>query len=83
VLEVGQPGSLTAVEGVPEKVQVTEFAWSPDGRRIAYTTGVSRLADAADLQKMESRLVVADPDGKNAKVLRSAKGEFIRLAGWR
>jgi RNA polymerase sigma factor (sigma-70 family) len=83
VLEVGKPGSLTAVEGVPEKLQVTEFAWSPDGRRIAYTTGVFQQPDPGDLEKIESRLVVADPDGKNAKVLRSAKGEFIRLAGWR
>ncbi len=82
VLDVGKPGSLTAVAGVPDKAEVTEYAWSPDGRRIAYTTGASRLADPADLQKVESRLVVADPDGKNAKVLRSAKGEFIRLAGW-
>jgi RNA polymerase sigma factor (sigma-70 family) len=80
VLDVDKPGSLTPVAGVPEKTEVIEFTWSPDSRRIVYTTG---SFNPADVQNMESRLIVADPDGKNAKQLRSVKGELIRLAGWR
>ena len=83
VLDVGKPESLTPVQGIPEKAEVVGLAWSPDGKRIAYTIGTSRFLEPEELKKLESRLVIADPDGKNAKVLRSVKGELIMEVHWR
>jgi hypothetical protein len=59
-------------------------AWSPDGKRIAYTW--AQLHDAL-LSKDEIRgddtaveteafLIVADADGKNPKTVASDKGRF-------
>jgi Tol biopolymer transport system component len=83
VMDVGKPESLTPVEGIAEGAYVVEYTWSPDGKRIAYTTGTVRPLTREELAEQESRLVVADPDGKNAKVLRSGKGTLILNVYWR
>jgi len=83
VVEIGKPGSLTKVEGIPEKAEVTSFAWSPDSKRIVYTIGTFRLTSPEDLTGIESKVVVADPDGKNAKALRSAKGKLYMGVDWK
>jgi RNA polymerase sigma factor (sigma-70 family) len=65
----------------PENAQCTGVAWSPDGKRIAYTWRQLH----PDLLKMDSLnindaqveteafLIVADASGKNAKTVASAK----------
>jgi hypothetical protein len=80
VIDLGKPGTPAAVGGVPDGAEVVASAWSPDGKRIAYAIGTSRPPDPAQLKKPEPRLVVADPDGKNAKVLKSG---FIFGFDWR
>jgi Tol biopolymer transport system component len=83
VLTIGKPGSPTPLQGIAENVTVVDYAWSPDGKRIAYTTGTTRILKPEELRKVESRLIVADPDGKNPKVLRSIKGQLIGRVHWR
>ena len=83
VLTLGFPGSPVPVQGIAENVTVVDYAWSPDGKRIAYATGTTRILTPEELRKVESRLIVADPDGKNAKVLRSVKGRLISRVHWR
>jgi hypothetical protein len=83
LLDVGKPESLTPVAGIPVTEEVVEFAWSPGGRRIVYTTGTDRPRDPQARGRGEARLVVADPDGKNTKVLRTAKGEMLGRVHWR
>jgi RNA polymerase sigma factor (sigma-70 family) len=82
VMDVGKPESLTPVAGVPEGAEVVGYAWSPDGKRIAFATGASRTLTPDELRNLESRLIVADPDGKNATVLRNARGEQIVSVYW-
>ncbi len=83
VVEVDKPDSLAKVEGILEKAEVTSFAWAPDGKRIVYTTGTFRLTNPDDLAEVESKVVVADPDGKNAKTLRTAKGKLYGGVDWK
>jgi RNA polymerase sigma factor (sigma-70 family) len=83
VMDVGKPESLTPVEGIAEEEDVVEYAWSPDGKRIAYTVGTMRPLSREEFANQKSRLVVADPDGKNARVLRSGKGTLIMNVYWR
>jgi hypothetical protein len=71
------------VEGIAEGVEVTGVAWSPDGKQIAYCTGAFAFLTKEQLQKLESLLVVADPTGKNAKVIRRVKGESFNSVYWR
>jgi Tol biopolymer transport system component len=83
VIDLDQPRVLKPVDGVPADAQVVEFAWSPDGKWIVYTIGASNVLNEEELKKLESRLVVADTDGKNAKVLASVKGQLILGVDWR
>jgi hypothetical protein len=83
VVTVAPSAAPAFVEGVPADAEITGAAWSPDGRRIAYCTGTSQYLDRDDLRELESRLVVADPTGRNATVIRSVKGESYHSVFWR
>ena len=91
VVTVADPKNPVFVEGiakipreiVPEEVEVTGVAWSPDGKQIAYCTGTVQFLRKEQLEKLESVLVVADPTGKNAKVIRKVKGESFNSVYWR
>ncbi len=82
MVEVGNPKSLKAVEGIPEKDEVTSHAWSPDGNQIAYTIGTVNFLDKDEQKAIESRLVIANSDGKNPKVVKSVKGKVIGDVSW-
>ena len=67
----------------PENAQCLGVAWSPDGKRVAYTW-VQLHPDMLKLDtwnpadvaiQTESFLMVADADGKNAKTVASAKSD--------
>jgi Tol biopolymer transport system component len=72
----------------PENAQALWVAWSPDGKRIAYTWKQLH----ADLLKKDSLsvndiaipteafLIVADANGRNAKTVSSAKGNALKPA---
>jgi Tol biopolymer transport system component/predicted DNA-binding protein (UPF0251 family) len=91
VVTVADPKNPVFVEGiakiprdiVPEEVEVTGVAWSPDGKQIAYCTGTVQFLRKEQLQQLESLLVVADPTGKNAKVIRRVRGESFNSVYWR
>ncbi|QDU22916.1 sigma-70 family RNA polymerase sigma factor [Urbifossiella limnaea] len=69
-------GRVTPVTGVPPGGDLHGYCWSPDGKRIAYTWRQVHpgTPDERARTETESRLVVADPDGKNARTVLSAKG---------
>ena len=81
-VEVGNPRSLKPIEGIPEKDEVTSHAWSPDGKHIAYTIGTVNFLDKDEQKAIESRLIIADPDGRNPKVVNSVKGKVIGDVSW-
>ena len=83
VLDATAANPPVLVEGVPDGAEVTGAAWSPDGKRIAYCLGTTQFLNRADLRELESQLVVADPDGRNVKVLRAVKGESFGSVYWR
>ncbi|MCI0462159.1 MAG: hypothetical protein L0Z62_34845 [Gemmataceae bacterium] len=67
----------------PQNGQVVGVAWSPDGKRVAYTWK-QRHADLLKKDTLnandvgiptEAFLVVADADGKNAQTVSSAKSD--------
>jgi hypothetical protein len=83
VLDLDKPSVFKPVTGIPEDAEVTACAWAPDGKRLVYVTGTSRPRSPEEMQKLESRLVVADVDGSNAEVLRSEKGKLFLGVDWR
>jgi Tol biopolymer transport system component len=83
VVTVADPKHPVFVEGIADDAVVTGSAWSPDGKRIAYCTGTFQFLEKEQLQKLESVLVVADPTGKDAKVIRTVKGESFNSVFWR
>ncbi len=83
VIDVDKPGILKPVAGIPKNAEVNACAWAPDGKHIVYVIGTVHFLDPEALKKFESRLVVADPDGGNAKVVRSEKGKVFIGVDWR
>jgi Tol biopolymer transport system component len=68
----------------PENAQALGVAWSPDGKRVAYTWMQQHpdllKKDTLDINdatiETESFLTVADANGKNAKRVSSAKSDY-------
>jgi RNA polymerase sigma factor (sigma-70 family) len=83
VIDIDKPGVLKPVAGIPKDAEVTACAWAPDGKHIAYVIGSVHWIGSEDLKKFESRLIVADVDGGNAKVVRSVKGKMLTGVDWR
>lgn len=63
---------------------VQGLAWSPDGRKIAYAEAhrLPRPAGVAGPQ-CSYRVIVADPDGKNAKEVYATQGNWLVGFGWK
>ncbi len=83
VIDIDKPGVLKPVAGIPKDAEVPACAWAPDGKHIVYVIGTVHGLAPEDLKKFESRLIVADPDGGNAKVVRSVKGKILIGVDWR
>ncbi len=83
VIDIDKPGMLKPVAGIPQAAEVNACARAPDGKHIVYVIGTVHFLDSEALKKFESRLVVADPDGGNAKVVRSEKGKVFIGVDWR
>ncbi|HEV3084684.1 MAG TPA: sigma-70 family RNA polymerase sigma factor [Gemmataceae bacterium] len=83
VIDIDIPGVLKPVAGIPKDAEVIACAWAPDGKHIAYVIGTVHWLAPEDLKKFESRLIVADVDGGNAKVVRSEKGKMLTGVDWR
>lgn len=86
-------GKTAKVDGIPAngwiRANGTNVAccWSPDGKRIAYVWQ-ERDEPGDDPRKVyEARLIVCDPDGKNARTIATARDgrsiETIRGVDWR
>ena len=79
-------GEATPVQGAPEDPVASVFyGWSPDGKKIAYVGWEKHPGGAPEegkRQEIESRLIVCDPDGKNAKTILTAKG-VLGTPDWR
>jgi RNA polymerase sigma factor (sigma-70 family) len=86
VLDVATKARREVAE-VPLNASVTGVCWSPDGKRIAYQwrpvplpLAKKRFGDLTDEERSvetEEFVVVADPDGKNVKVVASDKGPLV------
>jgi RNA polymerase sigma factor (sigma-70 family) len=83
VIDIDKPGVLKPVAGIPKGAEVTACAWAPDGKHIVYVIGTVQLLAPEDMKNFESRLIVADVDGGNAKVVRSEKGKMLIGVDWR
>jgi len=59
------------------------FAWSPDGKKIAYVENMQAPKVPGKWADHPFRVMVADPDGKNAKEIYSAKGHWLVGFDWR
>lgn len=83
IITVADPKKPMFVEGIAKEAEVTSACWSPDGKQIAYCTGTFTFLTKEQQQKMEALLVIAEPSGKNAKVIRKVKGESFNSVYWR
>lgn len=76
----------TVVKELGEKPEwrIGGFAWSPDGSKIAYVE-VQQLPQPAVTPDRDSRfrVMVADPDGKNAKQIYAAEGSWLMGFDWK
>jgi hypothetical protein len=79
VVNFGEPETLTPVAGGPDElIERWEFDWSPDGKRNVFRRQKGTIQERGDVE-----LVVADPDGKNATVIRKANADGIWKVYWR
>ena len=70
-------GKSTVVGDATLNGEIMGYCWSPDGKRIAYawrTVHEGKPEEIAN-KETESRLVVCDPNGKNAKTIASEKAD--------
>ncbi|HYH67400.1 MAG TPA: sigma-70 family RNA polymerase sigma factor [Urbifossiella sp.] len=75
----------TALADFPENGQAIGVCWSPDGKRVAYTwtqlhadlLAKDRIGGEDVQREAEGFLIVADPDGRNARTVASDKGRFF------
>jgi RNA polymerase sigma factor (sigma-70 family) len=82
VLDVASKKRVALAE-FPENGQATGLAWSPDGKRVAYTWKQLHpellKKDSIEAGEVgivtEAFLMVADADGRNARVVASGKGD--------
>jgi hypothetical protein len=90
VLDVAT-GKVTKVQDVPVNGELQEgYCWSPDGMKITYVWRELHKGTTEERQskETESRLVVCDFDGKNAKASVTEKGAgqwLVTISGvdWR
>ena len=66
-------GSMTKLGGHPPSATIQGYSWSPDGKKIAYAW--QEVHDGGREKPVESRLVVCDADGNNAKTIASETGK--------
>jgi RNA polymerase sigma factor (sigma-70 family) len=79
VLTIGKPGSLRAVHGAPADIfEWNSFGWSLEGTRIVYREGKGLEEENGD-----TRLVTADPDGSNRRVIRAPQDTVLGTVFWR
>ncbi|HEX4607216.1 MAG TPA: sigma-70 family RNA polymerase sigma factor [Urbifossiella sp.] len=77
-------GAREPLADFPDNGQAIGVAWSPDGKRVAYTwdqlhaelLAQDRLNADAAMRGAEAFLIVADADGRNAKTVASDKSPF-------
>jgi Tol biopolymer transport system component len=71
-----ETGKSAVVGNLPPNCVILGFCWAPDGKRIAYTCREVHAGKPEDLEnkETESRLVVCDSDGKNAKTIATERG---------
>ncbi|OJW03198.1 MAG: hypothetical protein BGO49_00025 [Planctomycetales bacterium 71-10] len=80
VLDIASAESTT-VGDTPVDGDILSFCRSPDGKRIAHVwreITLDACQEGAPNREAESRLVVCDPDGKNAGTIASEKGAALR-----
>ncbi len=76
----------TVVKEYGEKPEwrVGGYAWSPDGKQIAYVETKSLPQQSGAPRAKDSfRVMVADPDGKNEKEIYKAGGSWLMGFDWR
>ena len=83
VIDIDKPGVLKPVAGIPKDAEVPACAWAPDGKHIVYVIGTVHWLAPEALKEFESRLVVADVDGGNARVVHAEKGKVLMGVDWR
>ncbi|HYH64419.1 MAG TPA: sigma-70 family RNA polymerase sigma factor [Urbifossiella sp.] len=69
-------GRVTPVANIPPNGDLQGMCWSPDGTKLAYTWRQLHPGTDDERARMEteSRLVVADADGRNTRTVLTAKG---------
>ena len=83
-------GKVTPVAGVPPGGDLQGYCWGPDSTKIAYTWRQLHPGTDDDRARTRtaSRLIVADPDGRNARTVLTERGpsQWTRTLGapdWR